>query len=282
MLDNLLLCSDLDRTLLPNGELLESKSADEIFRRLCSETNITLCYATGRNIELTMNAIDEYNIPNPEYLICDVGASIYCLEDTHYTPLQSWRDEIESDWNGINSDMIIEVLDDIENLDLQDKPHQHTYKISYSTTSENDLIKKEIYRRLDLLKLNINLITSFDENEKIELIDILPKSVSKLHAILFLMGISGFSYDNTIFAGDSGNDMDVFTSGMPSVIVKNAPQSILDYLDELEKDNSLLNLYRATGSYLGMNGNYKAGVLEGLAHHHPEFGKVIERISKDL
>jgi hypothetical protein len=29
-------------------------------------------------------------------------------------------------------------------------------------------------------------------------------------------------------------------------------------------------LYVAQGGYLGMNGNYSAGILEGLAHYWPE------------
>ena len=28
-------------------------------------------------------------------------------------------------------------------------------------------------------------------------------------------------------------------------------------------------LYVAQGGYLGMNGNYSAGILEGVAHYHP-------------
>jgi hypothetical protein len=28
-------------------------------------------------------------------------------------------------------------------------------------------------------------------------------------------------------------------------------------------------LYIAQGGFLGMNGNYSAGILEGLAHYHP-------------
>jgi hypothetical protein len=29
-------------------------------------------------------------------------------------------------------------------------------------------------------------------------------------------------------------------------------------------------LYVAKGNLLGMNGNYSAGILEGLVHYHPE------------
>ena len=29
-------------------------------------------------------------------------------------------------------------------------------------------------------------------------------------------------------------------------------------------------LYLAHGGFLGMNGNYSAGILEGVAHYHPD------------
>jgi hypothetical protein len=28
--------------------------------------------------------------------------------------------------------------------------------------------------------------------------------------------------------------------------------------------------YQAQGGFLGMNGNYSAGILEGIAHYHPD------------
>jgi hypothetical protein len=30
-------------------------------------------------------------------------------------------------------------------------------------------------------------------------------------------------------------------------------------------------LYIARGGYNGMNGNYSAGILEGIAHYHPQW-----------
>ena len=34
-------------------------------------------------------------------------------------------------------------------------------------------------------------------------------------------------------------------------------------------------LYLAKGGFLGMNGNYSAGILEGVAHYHPKMVELI-------
>jgi hypothetical protein len=36
------------------------------------------------------------------------------------------------------------------------------------------------------------------------------------------------------------------------------------------QQGTITALYLAQGGFLGMNGNYSAGILEGIAHYHPE------------
>ncbi|MFZ4666042.1 MAG: haloacid dehalogenase, partial [Prochlorotrichaceae cyanobacterium] len=36
-------------------------------------------------------------------------------------------------------------------------------------------------------------------------------------------------------------------------------------------------LYLARGGFLGMNGNYSAGILEGIAHYHPDTQQWMEQ-----
>ena len=56
----LLLCTDLDRTLLPNGEQPESPQARTLFARLAARPGVTLVYVTGRHRALVQAALDEY------------------------------------------------------------------------------------------------------------------------------------------------------------------------------------------------------------------------------
>jgi sucrose-6-phosphatase len=95
---------------------------------------------------------------------------------------------------------------------------------------------------------------------------VLPASASKLHALEFLRARLGISLNRTVFAGDSGNDMEVLVSRIPSVLVANAQESVRT---EAVAHADLATLYLARGGLLGMNGNYSAGILEGVVHFLP-------------
>jgi hypothetical protein len=85
-----------------------------------------------------------------------------------------------------------------------------------------------------------------------------------------------FSEDNTVFAGDSGNDLDVLTSGLKAILVKNAMDEVRkEAIETLSARHMVHRLYFPKGNYCGMNGNYAAGVLEGLVHFFPETKKLI-------
>ncbi len=74
-----------------------------------------------------------------------------------------------------------------------------------------------------------------------------------------------------VFGGDSGNDLTVLTSGIQAVLVKNASTRIQQTAVEILAQKGQLNkLYLARGQFMGMNGNYSAGLLEGIAHFLPQ------------
>jgi sucrose-6-phosphatase len=57
MIQPLLICTDLDRTLIPNGEQPESPQARLLFCQLVSNSQITLAYVTGRDQVLVQEAM---------------------------------------------------------------------------------------------------------------------------------------------------------------------------------------------------------------------------------
>jgi len=86
----------------------------------------------------------------------------------------------------------------------------------------------------------------------------------------------GVSKEDTVFAGDSGNDLPVLISDIPAVLVNNALTSIKNVARRLADAQGLAQqLYLARGGFYGLNGNYTAGVLEGLIHFHPELRNLI-------
>jgi hypothetical protein len=79
-----------------------------------------------------------------------------------------------------------------------------------------------------------------------------------------------------VFAGDSGNDLDVLTSGLQAILVRNAADEVRqEAIARLSRQFLTNCLYLPEGNFYGMNGNYAAGLLEGLVHYIPETAKLI-------
>lgn len=273
MSERLLLCSDLDRTLLPNGHQPESPEARPRLRRLAQHPDLILAYVSGRNIDLIEAAIELYHLPHPAYALADVGTSIYRWQGGDWRLWESWRQKIGHDWQHYRNHDLRPLLDDIEELALQEETAQHDYKLSYYAMPDlvDSGVLLELRRRLRELHIDFELVWSVDETSNTGLLDILPASATKLGAVRFLMRELDLGRHHTVFAGDSGNDLDVLASDIPGVLVANATDEVRQQaLREAEARNRAADLYCARGGFLGMNGNYSAGVLEGLAYFHPE------------
>ncbi|MFZ9068682.1 MAG: HAD-IIB family hydrolase [bacterium] len=269
----LLICTDLDRTLLPNGDQEESPLARERFAAVASQPDVTLAYVSGRDLALVTQAIDRFSIPLPDWVIGDVGSGIYRLQDQDWIQSSAWQEEIALDWPGLGGSQISEALCSIHGLVLQEPARQSRYKLSYYLPLDFDLAvhRPEIEARLQILGARSSLIHSIDEQAQLGLLDVLPLRATKLHAVEFVMQQVGITAMHTVFAGDSGNDLPILISSVPSVVVANANQELIRVAETSSREQGLADfLYVAKGNLLGMNGNYSAGILEGLVHYHPE------------
>lgn len=276
----ILLCTDMDRTLIPNGNQPESAGVRELFGSLAATELISLAYVTGRHRPLIEEAIGQYQLPTPDFAIADVGASIFQVNQQNWKRWHHWDNTIADDWQAYSREGMHQLLCEIPELRLQEPEKQGRFKLSYYVPMDVDH-QQLIVRAETLLSqqyIRANLIWSVDEAKNIGLLDVLPVSANKLHAINFLMQQCGFDITHTLFAGDSGNDLDVLLSPLPSVLVANASD---DVRQSIEQSNSELqsSIYQASGGFLGMNGNYSAGILEGLVHFHPELTSSIEALS---
>ena len=275
----LLLCTDLDRTLLPNGPQAESSGARDKFRQLALQPGVTLVYVTGRDRKLVEDAIDEYRLPQPDYVIADVGSTIYEIQQHDWRHWDKWQQEISPDWAGRSHDDMHSLFSSSLLLKLQEDTKQNTYKLSYYVPLEADheTLMSEMHATLVNMKIRASLIWSIDELAGTGLLDVLPASANKRHAIEFLMKQLGFDLSNTVFAGDSGNDLAVLTSPISSVLVANASADVRDEAKQMALNLGEMDaLYFARGGFLGMNGNYSAGILEGVAHYMPETTDLID------
>jgi len=272
MTQKLLLCTDMDRTLLPNGHQPESPGARELFQRLVGREEVKLAYVTGRHRALVEDAIEEYGVPLPDFVIGDVGTTIYQVHRNHWEPRQDWRKEIATDWAGYDHAHLADMFSEFDNLDLQEPEKQSDFKLSYYVSLDSD--SSDIIENMqDLLSaegIQASLVWSIDELKGTGLLDVLPASATKFHAVEFLRSHLGYRLEETLFAGDSGNDMQVLTSHVPAVLVANAATDVREEaVADARSSGNGEALYLAKGDYLGMNGNYSAGIIEGVAHYLP-------------
>lgn len=271
----ILLCSDLDRTLLPNGAQIESPKVRKIFSQPVAREEIRLAYVSGRNKQLVKEAINKYELPEPHFVIGDVGTTLYRINGNQWELDKNWQQEIGRDWHGSSRNDVVKLLSGLDGfaLRLQEEETQNSYKVSYYTDPLLDMkaIRNKVSALLSEHGIVTSVIWSLDEKKHCGLLDILPQRASKLHAIRFLIEKEGIPETATVFAGDSGNDLDALTSGLQAILVKNSTADVKKAaLEELEAKGLTDCLYIARGDLYGMNGNFGAGVLEGLFYFFPE------------
>ncbi len=270
--NNILICTDLDRTLLPNGSQSESSNARPLFHELVNHPDIYLAYVSGRDKQLLLDAIEQYKLPIPDFAITDVGSTIYATNHDGWQIWDKWHTEIAKDWGQYQQQTLAKLLKDITKLQLQEPDKQGKYKLSYYADEKTETTRlfHDINTRLNPHHIKANLIWSIDETSHTGLLDILPQSANKLHAIRFLMAEKGFTNKQVVFSGDSGNDLEVLCSDLQATLVANATIEVREQAIIQAIDNNFESLlYCAKGEFMGMNGNYAAGILEGVAHYLP-------------
>ncbi len=279
MSEPLLVCTDLDRTLLPNGKQAESPGARQAFARLAAHEGVSLTYVSGRHLALVEKAITNYVLPHPDYVIADVGTSLYEFSDDCWRRRCDWDEQFSPDWGNMDHASIRLLFADIIDLQLQEATKQSRYKLSFYVPMYTDkhALLPVMRQRLQQHQVNASLIWSIDEPAGIALLDVVPASATKFHAVEFLMHSQGVAPEHMVFAGDSGNDLPVLTSGLQAVLVANATEEVREEALQLARSRGVAErLYLARGGFMGMNGNYSAGIVEGVVHFLPHTGAWIE------
>jgi HAD superfamily hydrolase (TIGR01484 family) len=242
--------------------------------------NVTLAYVTGRHRELAEEAIELYQLPQPDFVVADVGSNIYELKGSSWKHWHKWEREIASDWNGKSHHDLQNLFSSLPTLKLQEDAKQGRHKLSYylPIDSNHEETISTMQSLLATTDIRAALVFSIDEQARVGLLDVLPACATKRHAIEFLMVERGFNLGNTLFAGDSGNDIEVLASPIRAVLVANASDEVRKMVQlQSEMSGHSEALYLAHGGVLGMNGNYSAGILEGVIHYFPQLESSIEQ-----
>lgn len=273
-----LLATDLDRTLLPNGAQPESALARPLLARLVEERGLVLAYVTGRRLELVEEAMAHYDLPRPHFVLADVGSSLYRDVNGTWTPSAEWEARLDQDWGGRHGAQLATLFEHEPELTLQEPAAQGRHKLSYDAPERAQALLRRMREHLRAANLAAVVVHSVDETRGQGLIDVLPARSSKLRALEHLLELAGIARADCLFAGDSGNDLEVLTSTIPAVLVANATPELRARLRGARHPR----LHLASGDLFGMNGNYAAGVLEGWVHYHPGDRELLERLHHEL
>ena len=262
-----ILATDLDRTLLPNGSWQPDEGAITLFNELTEQHDVLVVYVTGRNLALTEEAIAKYGVRSPDILCGDVGTSIRKREADRWIFDDGWVNHVRKASPRWSADAIREAVADVEGMREQESEHLNQFKQSYYVDHER---KEQVLQAVDERvkgRFDEVIIYSFDSEDGKGLLDLLPASATKQTALEFVAAAHGVAKSDTVFCGDSGNDIFPLTAGFAGVLVRNADDQLVAGVRKAMDDDPALRVYFAKGGFLDLNGYYTSGVIEGAYHY---------------
>ncbi|TVP68446.1 MAG: HAD-IIB family hydrolase [Nodularia sp. (in: Bacteria)] len=233
--DRFLVC-EIDNTLLGDQEALH-----KLIERLRNEGQSTgVGIATGRNLNSSLEMLEEWHFPRPDLLIVSAGSEIYY--GPQVVPDTNWQRHISYHWN---ADAVRQAMEELPGVGLQPQESQGKFKLSYFIDEAKSLSFKEIMRHLRRRRLHVKGIYSHNMY-----LDLLPIRASKGDAIRYCALKWGLPIKRFLVAGASGNDESMLSGNTLAVIVGN-------YSPELEKLRGYPQIYFAEG-------HYAWGIMEAL------------------
>ncbi|MEO6232741.1 MAG: glucosylglycerol-phosphate synthase [Ferruginibacter sp.] len=242
----MLLATDLDGTFLGGKSLLKQ----QLYRLIRDNNDATLVFVTGRGLESVIPILNDPIIPNPDYIICDVGATI--VNGHTLEPVDAIQSEIEKNWPGHLT--IIDSLKEIKELDYQEVPQQR--RCSFYTSDET-IIEKV---RTLVAPLDCDVIYSVGKY-----LDVLPKGVNKGTSLTKLINYLRVDADTVLVAGDTLNDLAMYQCGYKGVVVGQSEEKLVTATAGIPD----IHYAKAAGA---------GGILESMSAF-PEFAEIVKKVS---
>ncbi|WP_269522349.1 HAD-IIB family hydrolase [Coraliomargarita parva] len=253
-----MLATDLDGTLIPLPEAPENKEALQTLTQALHSQQRKLVFVTGRHFESVLDAIARFDLPMPDWIVCDVGSSIFKRMGDAYEPYTAYVSHLESVTQSLDRNIILDSLKDIEGMRLQVPEHQQQFKISYECEGNAlDATTHSVEAALRDKELPYCSLGSLDPFSGLGLIDVLPLHVNKAYAVIWLATHADFHPGEVVFSGDSGNDLAALTCGFRAIVVSNASSGLADKVEAHHKAKGWKERFIFT------QGKASSGVLEG-------------------
>jgi glucosylglycerol-phosphate synthase len=196
----MLLATDLDGTFLAGSP----EARHTLYQLIARNPEIKLAYVTGRGLESVLPLLFDPSLPDPDYIICDVGATV--VTGTSLLPIQPLQGEIGQRWPG--EQKVAAAFADQDRLVRQNTPQERRCSFfceSNAVTPEIAAIAKS---------LDCEILFSADRY-----LDVLPKGVNKGSTLRALVNHLGLDEDKVLVAGDTMNDLSMYQHGFKGVCV---------------------------------------------------------------
>lgn len=230
----MLLATDLDGTFL-GGEL---HYREQLYKLIKNNNSIQLVFVTGRGIESILPLFNDAFVPKPNYIICDVGATI--LNGKTYEPVEPLQENIKKSWTGTFN--ILQHFKHIDWLQYQQVPQQRRCSFFLKDAALLPKVKKLAE------EINCDVIYSAGK-----FLDILPKGVNKGSSLTNLIHHLEVPAEEVLVAGDTLNDLAMYTAGFRGVAVGASEAALLKATKHLQQT------YHAATAGAG-------GILEAMDH----------------
>ncbi len=234
----MLLATDLDGTFL-GGKSIHKQ---QLYRLISQSHDILLVFVTGRGLESVIPLLNDPIIPNPDYIICDVGATI--VDGKTLEPIHSLQSDIEKNWPGRLK--IAGLLKDVPGLTYQEVPQQRRCSFFVEEPEVADVVAALVS------DLNCDVIYSAGK-----FLDVIPGEVNKGSSLTKLVSFLGVDEEKVLVAGDTLNDLAMYNCGFKGVVVGNA-------------EAKLLEATAGSDDILHADNPGAGGILEAI-FHFPEF-----------
>jgi glucosylglycerol-phosphate synthase len=232
-----ILATDLDGTFLGGTESARRK----LYRTLLDVPGGAIIFVTGRGLGSIRPLLDDPVIPDPHYIIADVGATV--LDGRTLEPVGEIQAAIEARWPG--TERVLEALRRFPSLRYQDVPQERrcSFLIEEGEIPEGlrEVVEEELGCDL-LLSAGVYL-------------DVLPRGVSKGSSLLALLEHTRLELDRVVVAGDTLNDLSLFECELKGIVVGGAEEELRVRVEGL---GGHCYLARTEGG---------GGIMEGLRHH---------------
>ncbi|KNY35725.1 MULTISPECIES: HAD family hydrolase [unclassified Agrobacterium] len=243
-----LFSTDLDGTVVGNNDA--TRRFRDFWQSLPDEHRPVLVFNSGRLVDDQLALLEEVPLPRPDYIIGGVGTMLHAKE----------RGELESAYRhslgtGFDPRRIADVMGRLPDVTMQAEQYQHGLKSSWFLHDADEKALADIEAALLAAKIDARIVYSSGRD-----LDILPKAADKGAALAWLCGQLHIGLDESVVAGDTGNDRAMFElNDVRGVIVGNA----LPELVSMANSNGRFYLSGATEA---------DGVIEGLRHWGLDMG----------